>query len=149
MILSKETTRDGTTVEVRHTDDLVSSIVYPFFLRQYADLIERKLTIPAAHPPLSKCSAVYLMDAGDILGHIVYYTLYEHKTSSIVLSAVRSDCRGRGLYDIMHKHFEQCARQRGCLHLTSWTHKNNTSRHRSAAKVGLKPEYIVMGKYIK
>lgn len=140
---------DGTVLEIRHSDDVVSSIVYPFFLRQFADLIERRLTIPGAEPPLGSCSAVYATQNGEVIGHIVYYTIAAHKTSSILLSAVRSDYRGCGLYNIMHKYFEHYAKLEGSEYLTSWTHKNNTSRHRSASKVGLVPKYIVMGKYIK
>lgn len=142
-------TFDGTTIEIHHTNDIPSSIIYPFFLKRYADLIDDKLTIPATVPPLLDCSAVYAILNNQVIGHIVYRTMKEHQTSSIFLSAVSNDFRGKGLYEIMHKHFEMCATIEGSSHITSWTHIHNKTRHRSAAKVGLFPKYVVLGKYIK
>ncbi len=148
-ILSHETMKDGTPIEVLFTTDVSKSRLHSFYLRQYAELIDRKLTYPMTFPLIDNFSAVYVTANDEILGHIVYKVGTENKLSYIVLSAVRGDLRGNGLYEIMHKHFEHQAKINGSRYISSWTHKNNTSRQRSAAKVGLEIKYIVLGKYVK
>lgn len=149
-VVAIENMRDGTPVEVYHTENITKSVMYTFYLRQLAELIDRKLTIPVSKKKSDEeFSAVYVMANGIVLGHIVYDTVIEKRTSSIVLSAVKNDIRGSGLYMILHKYFEMYAKLEGSTKITSWTHKNNISRQRSAAKVGLTSEYVVMAKYVR
>lgn len=149
-VVAVDQMKDGSLVEVYHTSNITKSVMYPFYLRQLAELIDRKLTIPVTKRKSDEeFSAVYIMANGVVLGHIVYDTVKEKQTSSIVLSAVKNEIRGNGLYSILHKYFEYYAALEGSTKITSWTHKNNISRQRSAAKVGLTSEYVVMAKYVR
>ena len=148
-ILSCETMKDGTPIEIKHTSDVVNSMVYPFYLRQYAELVDSKLTYHLYGPAIDQFSAIYVTANDVVIGQIVYKVSKENKMSFIALSAVRGDFRGNGLYEIMHKHFESQSKAEGCNYISSWTHKNNIPRQKSAVKVGLEVKYVVLGKYVK
>lgn len=145
--LAIETDKLGNEIIVMHSNSLSMSPVYTFFLRQMANLIDNEFGYPITSWEDENCEAVYVTDKdGKVLGHIVY----EHQTDKnllwIVLSAVDTVCRGRGIYTIMHKYFEQVAKERGCWAIASHVHKNNAVRLASAAKVGMVPVFHYMGK---
>ena len=82
-----------------------------------------------------------------ILGHIVYDTEKPERLW-ITLSAVDEIYRGRGIYTILHKYFEQTAKEKGCKYISSYVHVNNLVRQKSAEKVGMQPRYHLMIKEI-
>lgn len=149
ILISREQTSNGTWIEIRHTTKVYMSKMYSFYLRQLAELIDRRLAYPMYLPEIDSYSAIYVIQDSTVIGHIVYRSGKENKISYIALSAVKDTFRGNGLYEIMHKHFEDRSKINGSQYILSWTHKNNISRQRSAAKVGLEIRNIVLGKYIK
>ena len=134
------------TVLVMHSDSLVLSPIYTFFLRQMANLIDSGLGYADDDWKEKNCSVVYATtEDGKILGHIVY----EHKSNEtlfIILGAVDEQARGRGIYTLLHKYFEQVAKEKGCWAITSFIHKNNKISLASAEKLGKKPIMYLIGK---
>lgn len=143
--LATELDKNNNSVEVMHTDTIGMSPVYTFFLKHMAELIDNGLAWPVTTWDDFKCGAIYLTENNEILGHIVYDT-EKPGMLWIVLSAVRVDCRNRGLYKIMHKHFEQLAKDMGKSGIMSHVHKNNTARLKSAESVGMGTVFYCIGK---
>ena len=141
----------GNEVNILHSTALALSPVYTFFLRHTAKLIDDGFAFPVTNWEDKNCGAIYATDDnGKVLGHIVYSTEYIEQFGHlwIVLSAVEDHSRGRGIYTIMHKYFEQLAKDMGCWSIASYVHKNNKVRLATAEKVGLLPAFHIMGKKI-
>ncbi len=149
--IALETDNLGNEIEILKTDTLAMSPIYTFFLRHMAELIDNGHAYPMTAWEDQDCGAVYAVENGKILGHIVYSTekIKESGFLWIVLSAVDKDCRGRGIYTMLHKHFEDIAKQMGCWSIASHIHKNNKVRLASAEKVGMKPVFYFMGKKLQ
>lgn len=145
-LLSTEADKLGNEIQIMKTDTLGMSPIYSFFLRQMADLIDSGFCFPVTTWDDNKCGAVYATQNGKVLGHIVYEYRPNNKTLWITLSAVDSSCRGRGIYTILHKHFEAVAREMGCWAISSHVHKDNLVRQASCENVGMKPIFYFMGK---
>ncbi len=83
-------------------------------------------------------------------GHIVYDILDDsYKTAWIVFSCVEDGFRRRGLYKMMHRHFEQIVRNAGSKRIASHVHVDNAVRQASCASVGMKPDFLRMEKNIE
>lgn len=138
--LATENDKLGNTIEVMQCDSITEvPQLYTFFLRQNADLIDNKMAYPMITWEDTD-GAVYVTQDDKILGHIVYSIGGPSKRDGMIwitLSAVDPSCRGRGIYTIMHKYFEQVGRDKGCTRLASLVHKRNSTRLKSAEKVGM------------
>lgn len=143
--LATEVDKSGVSVQIMHTDTIGMSPIYTFFLRHIAQLIDDGLAWPVTTWDDYKCGAVYAMEGDTILGHIVYDT-EKPGMLWIVLSAVKEDARGRGIYTLMHKHFEQVAKDMGKSGIMSHVHKNNLPRLKSAESVGMGTVFHCIGK---
>ena len=145
--LNSETDKLGNEIKIFRTDQLGMSPIYTFFLRQMAELIDKGFGTSTTTWDDKTCGAVYAEQDGKILGHIVYDT---NKPGHlwITLSAVDETCRGRGIYTILHKYFEQTAKEKGCQYISSYVHVKNLVRQKSAEKVGMKPLFYYMIKKI-
>ncbi len=117
-----------------------------------AELIDNKFAFPMTSWS-DDDGAVYAVDGDKILGHIVYSIGARSGNNPsvcyITLSAVDPDCRSRGIYTILHKHFEAKAKELGCTAISSHIHKNNSVRLKSAEKVGMRPVFHYMFKKLK
>lgn len=145
-ILGNEIDKNGNTITIKKIDQLALSPVYTFFLRQMASLIDKGLALPMTSWDDYKCGAVYAEQDGKVLGHIVYDTTKRPGILWITLSAVEEDCRGRGIYTMLHRHFEKIAKDKNCQYISSHVHVNNHARLKSAEKVGMKPQYYLLSK---
>jgi len=138
--IATETDKLGNIIEIMHCDSITEVRgLYTFFLRQTADLIDNQLAYPLTTWDDSD-AAIYITQDDKILGHIVYSLGGPQKRKGVIwisLSAVDPDYRGRGLYTIMHKYFEQIGRDNGCTSMASLIHKRNSTRLKSAEKVGM------------
>lgn len=143
--LATEKDKLGNDIQIMHTDTIGMSPVYTFFLRHIAQLIDDGLAWPVTTWDDFKCGAVYATDGDKILGHIVYDT-EKPGMLWIVLSAVSDEYRGRGIYKLLHKHFEQVAKDMGKSGIMSHVHKNNTTRLKSAESVGMGTVFYCIGK---
>jgi GNAT superfamily N-acetyltransferase len=110
-----------------------------------ATLIENGFGTPVTTWDDKACGAVYAEQDGKILGHIVYDTRKPGHLW-ITLSAVDEECRGRGIYTILHQYFEQIAKEKNCKYISSYVHVKNLVRQKSADKVGMKPMFYMMVK---
>jgi GNAT superfamily N-acetyltransferase len=133
----------GNEIQIFRIKEIGMSPIYTFFLRQMANLIDSGFGSATTTWDDRICGAVYAEQDGKILGHIVY----RDKNNGhlwITLSAVDEECRGRGIYTILHKYFEQTAKEKGCKYISSHVHTKNLIRKKSAEKVGMKPMYYLM-----
>lgn len=149
--LATEIDKTGSTVEIFQTTSLGMSPIYTFFLRHMAELIDNGFAYPVSSWEDQYCEAVYAEQDGKVIGHIVYSTEYIKKQGNlwITLSAVDNGARGKGIYTLLHNHFEQVAKDYGCWAIASHVHKNNKVRLASAEKVGMKPIFHYMGKKLR
>lgn len=137
----------GRDIRIFRTTSLAMSPIYTFFLREMADLIDNGHGWPITTWKDDDCEAVYAQLDETIIGHIVYSKeKLDKKVLWITLSAVDKEHRGKGIYSLLHKHFENIAKEFGCAYIASQVHKNNISRLRSAEKVGMSPAFYYMGK---
>jgi len=145
IFLNKEQDSLGNEIEIFRIDEIGMSPIYTFFLRQMATLIENGFGTSTTSWDDKACGAVYAEQDGKILGHIVYDTRRSGHLW-ITLSAVDEECRGRGIYTILHKYLEQTAKEKGCKYISSHVHIKNLIRKKSAEKVGMKPMFYLMVK---
>jgi GNAT superfamily N-acetyltransferase len=145
--LNSEMDKLGNEIKIFRTDQLGMSPIYTFFLRQMAELIDKGFGTSTTSWDDKTCGAVYAEQDGKILGHIVYDTSKPGHLW-ITLSAVDETCRGRGIYTILHKYFEQTAKEKDCKYISSYVHVKNFVRQQSAEKVGMKPLFYYMIKKI-
>lgn len=143
-----ETSKFGEPLEVFKTNDISRSCMYSFFLRNKAEVIERKLAWSFQKWNDAHSEAVYVKLSDRVIGHIVYKYFPKTKNLFIVLSAVDPNMRGRGIYEILHKFYEQHAISLDCKCLSSYVHVKNESRLASAKKVDLMPTFLMMVKRI-
>jgi GNAT superfamily N-acetyltransferase len=138
--LATETDKLGNIIEVMQCDSITEvRELYSFFLRRNAELIDLQMAYPLITWEDTD-GAVYITYDDKIIGHIVYSIGGPAKREGMIwitLSAVDPDYRGRGLYTIMHKYFEQIGRDNGCTNMASLIHKRNSTRLKSAEKVGM------------
>ena len=142
--LASEVDKQGNQIEIYRVEKIGMSPIFTFFLRQIANLIDNGHGFAVTSWD-DDCGAIYAMQGDQILGHIVYDTS-KKGVLWITLSAVEENCRGRGIYTILHNHFEQTAREMGCWLISSHIHTKNQVRLKSAEKVGMKPVYYYMSK---
>lgn len=149
-IIAVEKDSLGIEVTVRHTHALGNSPVVPFFMKNFATLIEHGFAdnfITFGN----KSKAVYIEIDNQIAGHIVYDFRPDDvlKTAWIIFSCVEEEYRHRGLYTIMHKHFEETVKQAGSKKIASYVHVSNTVRLASCKAVGMEPHCYRMEKHLK
>jgi len=146
-IIATAQDRLGQPVNIRYVEELANTPVLSFFLRQMSDLIERG----HAHqflPTTTRLKAVYCECDGQVVAHIVFEILDQQapKTAWITLSAVADAWRRRGLYTMMHEHFEEMVIKMGCGKIASFVHVDNVARQLSCEQVGMVPVYYRMEK---
>jgi hypothetical protein len=148
ILITKEKDKTGVEVSVKLAQQIGGSPVLPFFLRNYADLIDNGHSNPFLFGT-NKSKAVYIEVDNEVAGHIVYDILDDaYKTAWIVFSCVEDGFRRRGLYMIMHRHFEQIVKNAGSKRIASHVHVDNKVRYASCEAVGMKPDFYRMEKTI-
>jgi hypothetical protein len=140
----------GAEVVVKHTESLGNSPVVPFFMKNFAKLIENGhadnfITFG------NKSKAIYVEIDNQIAGHIVYDFRPDDvlKTAWIIFSCVEEKYRHRGLYKIMHWHFEETVKKTGSRKIASYVHTTNAIRLASCKSVGMVPHCYRMEKHLK
>jgi GNAT superfamily N-acetyltransferase len=138
----------GNKIQIFRIREIGMSPIYTFFLRQMANLIDSGFASAMTVWDDTRCGAVYAMSDNTILGHIVYDTANPTAPGAlwITLSAVDELHRGRGIYTILHKYFEQTAKEKGYTYVSSYVHVKNLVRKKSAEKVGMNPMFHLMVK---
>jgi hypothetical protein len=145
-IISTEQDRTGQLVNVRYADEIGNTPVVSFFLKRLTELIDTGHGLPYL-AGTNKHRAVYIELDEQVIGHIVYEIQeLPTKTAWIVLSAIDGDYKRRGLYTILHGHFERLAIQAGAKKIASFVHVDNLARQKSCEQVGMVPIYYRMEK---
>ena len=145
-LLATEQDRTGAAVEIRHLDEIGDSKVVSFFLKNLAILIDNGFSLQLIAGS-NRHQAVFAEINGEIVGHIVYeYLESPVKTAWITLSAIDDNYKRRGIYTMLHQHFEQKIRAAGAKKIASSVHVNNITRQASCKKVGMVPIYYRMEK---
>ena len=144
--LGTEKDKKGTTVIIKNTTSIGYTPVLPFFMKHFSQLCD----LGWAHPAFTATNnskAVYAEIDGKVVGHIVYNILEDQvKTAWIYLSAVDDNYRQRGIYNLMHKHFEEAVKKLGSQKIASYVHVENLPRQNSCKSVGMVPYYYKMEK---
>lgn len=146
-VLGNTIDKKGDAVTVKFTTTVQFTPVLPFFLKNFSELINLGFSHSLMPVVGRDTKAVYVEINGQVVGHILFnYVDDVTKTAWIVLSAVDSNYRQRGLYNIMHEHFETVIKSQGSKKIASYVHVDNLARQASCASVGMKPFYYRMEK---
>ena len=141
--------KQGSTVTIKSASSIQDTPIVSFFMRNFSALIDRGWSHPVAPIIHINTKAFYAEIDGKIVGHIVYNILEDaYKTAWIVFSCVEDGFRRRGLYMIMHRHFEQIVKNAGSKRIASHVHVDNKVRYASCEAVGMKPDFYRMEKTI-
>jgi hypothetical protein len=147
--ISIETDSTGAEVIIKHTDVLGNSPIIPFFMRNFADLISNGHAENFINFS-NRSKALYIEIDNQIAGHIVYDFRSEDvlKTAWIIFSCVEEKYRHRGLYKIMHRHFEETIKKSGSQRIASLVHVSNSARLASCKSVGMEAHSYRMEKIL-
>lgn len=145
-ILATEFDNSGNSITIKQVDKITYPPLYPFFLREQANLIEAGLSYPQTSWNDDSCGAIFAEKDGKIIGHIVYDVSRQPGALWIILSAVEESSRRTGIYHLMHKHFESLAKEFGKWYIASHVHIKNAARLKSAEKEGMKPIFYFIAK---
>lgn len=145
-ILAKEIDKTGAEVTIKWVQNIGDSPIVPFFLRNYSELIDNGHALPFIMGTNSS-KAVYAEVDGELAGHIIFeYQQDVLKTAWIIFSCVEAKYRQRGIYALMHKHFESVVAANGSKKIASHVHVTNTARQESCKSVGMQPVFYRMEK---
>jgi GNAT superfamily N-acetyltransferase len=140
----------GNTLEIWHTEQLANSRPFSLFLRIYAEIADSGFGSQyVSWTDANKSNVVYCTnDKGSVMGGIAFEYRPMMKEGWIILSFTDPKYRGRGINQLMHKHFEQIIKDKGGNKIASHVNVNNVSRIKAAQKVGFVPQYYRMNKFI-
>lgn len=145
-VIATEKDKTGATVTIKWAKKIGGTAVTPFFLRNYAELIENGHSASFMFGT-NNSKAVYAVIDNKVVGAIVYDTQEDaFKTAWIVLSCIDNNYRRRGIYMMLHKHFENVVKNEGSKRLASHVHVDNVIRQASCEVVGMKPDFLRMEK---
>ena len=147
-VIGQELNKHNQTVVVKLADAIGGTPVLPFFLKNFAALIEQGY----AHPLMAGTNAskaVYVEIDNKVVAHIVFDILKDaYNTAWIIFSCVDENYRNLGIYKIMHKYFEIEAKKLGSTKIASHVHVDNIPRRASCESVNMHPEFYRMEKII-
>jgi 5S rRNA maturation endonuclease (ribonuclease M5) len=148
-----DTTSDhqGSTIQIWMAESLNGSACVSLFLKTYAELVDRKLSSAVmSWNDFHKYHAVYCTNLeGQVLGGIAFEYRPIVKEGWIILSFTAPESRGRRINQILHRYFEKVVISRGGDQIGSHVHVDNQSRLKACERVGLKPQFYKMKKYLK
>lgn len=140
--------KSGQIVEIGYANAIGGTPIVPFFLKNYAKLMEDGF----AHPFImgtNKSKAIYAIKDNKIVGHIIFdFQEDAYKTAWIIFSCVDESCRGLGIYKMMHKQLEVVAQGQGSHKIASHVHVNNRTRQASCVSVDMEPVFYRMEKML-
>jgi hypothetical protein len=147
-VLGQELNKHNQTVVIKLADAIGGTPVLPFFLKNFAALIEQG----HAHPLMAGTNAskaIYVEIDNKVVAHIVFDIIKDaYNTAWIIFSCVDQNYRNLGIYKIMHKHFEIEAKKLGSTKIASHVHVDNILRQASCESVDMKPKFYRMEKTI-
>lgn len=151
-ILAEETDKLGITTVIKYSPHVSFTPAYTFFIREVADLIDNKNSLPYTYWEDKDCAIIWAEQNEKVVGILVYdfsYVTNPMPHLSIILTAVDKNHRQRGIHQIMNKHYEEQARQLNCVTIRATVNLNNEVRFKTAEKDKLSPVLYIMSKKIK
>jgi len=128
------------TSSIKDVDNL-----FIMFLRQYADLVEAGHAPMGSNLPIFAATPTIYIKYGDEIAASITYRI-DGNSAWIIFTNVDDKYQRRGLYNQLHKSYENAVIRVGCTHSGSLLHVNNT-RIRTIAEVnGYTPEFVRMTK---
>lgn len=137
ILIANSVDKTGKSIQIFLAHTLSGNpIVFPYFLKKYAELIEQGFS----HPTLvgsNKTKAIYASIDNQIIGALVF-ELQEDvgKTTWLLLSVVSQEFQQRGIFKILHKCLEEFSRSAGSKKIASLVHVNNATMLTSCKSVG-------------
>jgi len=134
-------------VMIKNVEFLSMCEAFPFFLKQYAALVERG----HAHPHnswtnTSRC--IYAMLDDKVIGCIVYDYSKVTKMIWVILLAVDESYRRKGVFSALHRELERTAKKLDAKKIANHVHVNNTVSRQANESVGLEVEFFRMVKHL-
>ena len=135
--------KQGVPVTIYWAEKIDGSIVVPFFLRGLAQLIEQGFSGSRLFGT-NQSKAVYAVINNDtVVGSIVYETQQDiYKTAWIIYTGVDDNYRRRGIYMILHRHFENVLKNEGTRRSASNIHSDNLVVQAGCRAYGAKPALL-------
>ena len=146
ILIATEQDKTGAEVTIYKAQSLAGSPVYPFYLKNYAELMEADLAQNFIFST-NRAKAVYATIDNKIVGNIIYEIQDDvFKSCYLLFSAVDENFRQRGILKLIHKHFEVIIKKQGATKLYSFVHVNNAPRIASCVGLGLEKQFYKMSK---
>jgi ribosomal protein S18 acetylase RimI-like enzyme len=148
ILIATEQDKSGTDVTIYVAQTIAGSPVYPFYLKNYAELMEAGLAQSLLYSS-NRTKAVYATIDNKVVGNIVYEIQEDvFKSCYLLFSAVDENFRQRGILKLMHKHFEVIIKKQGAKKLYSFVHVDNAPRIASCVGLGLEKQFYKMYKVL-
>lgn len=138
----------GDMIDIYWQDNLGMCPALSMFLKVYAETIDKGYSNPMVTWS-NKNRVVWAQKGDEIVGGICYEYAAEAQMGWIVLSFTDPDYRGRRINEMLHYVFEEDIKKLGGNRVCSLVHVDNVSRQKSAARVGLTPQFYRMNKFLK
>lgn len=147
-LISVEKDKLGSEVSVYFSKgEDITAAVNSFFLRHLADLIENGHATRTYIPSLTNTRIVYLKINNEIAGHLIW-EWQGNDTAYIVFTVIDKKYSKRGLYSILHRHYEDRIKKGGALFSKSQLHIDNDRIINISKQNGYEVEYYKMIKKI-
>lgn len=148
MIKLDTTVHNNEHLDVYFSESLVNCPAMPLLLDTYSELLKKDWSTYILSFRNSSMAVWVQNNQNTILGGICFDYVEERKEGWINLSFTDSKFRGHGINQLCHTYFENICKKRGATSIGSIVALENTSRLKSALKVGFKPRYYRMNKNI-
>lgn len=147
--LATEVDKLNCKVTIKFCDSIGGTPLVPLFMKNFSKLMEDG----HAHYNFSghnRCKAIYAEIDGKIVGHVVFEIIDDiFKTTWVILSAINTEYRRRGVYTMMHQHLEKQAKKLGSKKIASNVHVDNVAMKLNCEKLGRKTSYHRMEKELE
>jgi RimJ/RimL family protein N-acetyltransferase len=140
--------KTGEAVEIWYANKIGGTPALPLFLRVYAEIVEKGFATSLFMFSDNDQVVWAQRPNGKVIGGISFEYQPEKRCGFLVLSFTDPNERGKGINELCHSAYESQSKEHGAVFLQSIVHVDNTSRIKSAAKVGMMPKYLQMYKKI-
>ncbi len=133
----------GMEVDIWHTDNVgQEKKVAVAYLNATTYLLERDWAMAPFDLASNNHRAIWLEKDGEVLGGVLYEYHAPNKQGWIVLIFTEEKWRGRHLYSIIQRAFEDEVIKLGATSIASMAHKDNAARLKAGAREGMLPQYL-------
>ena len=142
ILIANEVDKQNCAVKIKLANKIGHSPVMPFFLKNYAQLMElgqaTQLMVGS-----NNSKSIYVEYEDKVIAAIVFDILKDaSSTTWILFSCVDENFRRRGLYKLMHKYHAQEVKKLGSTKTAAHVHIENKTMLASCITVGMNPVYV-------